>query len=183
VQRSALIVLDLQKAFDDPAWGTRNNPDCEPNVGALIEAWRERGEPVVFVRHDGLEEESPYHTLGRDHPGNAFKNVLTGEPDLLVTKHVNSAFHGTPDLAAWLRENDVGAITVCGIQTQMCCETTARVGANLGFDMTFAIDATHTFDLPAYGGGILRADEVARVTASNLDPEFGRVATTAELTG
>jgi len=49
--------------------------------------------------------------------------------------------------------------------------------------MTFAIDATHTFDLPADGGGILRADEVARVTASNLDPEFGRVATTAELTG
>lgn len=65
----------------------------------------------------------------------------------------------------------------------MCCETTARVGGNLGFEMTFAIDATHTFDLPAYGGGTLRGDEVARVTASNLDPEFGRVATTAELTG
>ena len=49
--------------------------------------------------------------------------------------------------------------------------------------MTFVIDATHTFDLPAYGGGTLTADEVARVTASNLDPEFGRVATTAELIG
>ena len=131
----------------------------------------------------GLEEESPYDTLGREHPGNAFKEVLEGEPDLLVTKHVNSAFHGSPDLEAWLRANGVDAITVCGIQTQMCCETTARVGANLGFEMTFAIDATHTFDLPAYGGGTLRADEVARVTGSNLDPEFGRVATTAELTG
>ena len=39
------------------------------------------------------------------------------------------------------------------------------------------------FDLPAYGGGTLTADEVARVTASNLDPEFGRVATTEQLTG
>jgi hypothetical protein len=29
----------------------------------------------------------------------------------------------------------------------------------------------------------LTADEVARVTASNLDPELGRVATTAELIG
>jgi nicotinamidase-related amidase len=183
VGRSALIVIDVQKAFDDPAWGARNNPDCERNIGALIGTWRERGFPVVFVRHDGLEEESPYDTLGREHPGNAFKEVLEGEPDLLVTKHVNSAFHGSPDLEAWLRANGVDAITVCGIQTQMCCETTARVGANLGFEMTFAIDATHTFDLPAYGGGTLRADEVARVTASNLDPEFGRVATTAELTG
>ena len=182
MQATALLVLDVQKAFDDPSWGTRNNPACEDNIATLIAAWRERGQPVVFIRHDGLEEESPYNTLSRDHPGNAFKDVLTGEPDLLVRKHVNSAFHGDPDLEAWLRANGIGAIAVCGIQTQMCAETTARVGANLGFDMTFVVDATHTFDLPAYGGGTLTADEVARVTASNLDPEFGRVTTTAELT-
>jgi nicotinamidase-related amidase len=183
VDRTALLVLDVQQAFDDPGWGRRNNPDCERNIGALIQAWRDRAQPVVFVRHDGLEEEEPYHTLRRDHPGNAFKDVIAGEPDLLVAKHVNSAFHGTPDLEAWMRANDIEAFVVCGIQTQMCCETTARVGANLGFEMTFAIDATCTFDLPAYGGGMLSADEVARVTASNLDPEFGRVATTAELVG
>jgi nicotinamidase-related amidase len=35
-----------------------------------------------------------------------------------------------------------------GIQTNMCCETTARVGANLGFELGFAIDATHTFACP-----------------------------------
>ena len=165
-----------------PRLGRRNDPDCERNIGALIGTWRERGFPVVFIRHDGLEEESPYDTLGREHPGNAFKEVLEGEPDLLLTKHVNSAFHGSPDLEAWLRATASSNHGI-EIQTQMCCETTARVGANLGFEMTFAIDATHTFDLPAYGGGTLRADEVARVTASNLDPEFGRVATTAELTG
>src|SRR6185503_7456677 len=124
VARSALIVVDVQKGFDDLAWGARNNPDCERNIGALIGTWRERGLPVVFVRHDGVEEESPYDTLGREHPGNAFKEVLESEPDLLVTKHVNSSFHGSPDLEAWLRANGVDAITVCGIQTQMCCETT-----------------------------------------------------------
>jgi nicotinamidase-related amidase len=62
----------------------------------------------------------------------------------------------------------------------MCCETTARVGANMDFDMTFVLDATHTFDLPAHGGGTISADELARVTASNLDPEFGRVVDTRE---
>ncbi len=183
MQTGALVVMDVQRAFDDPAWGTRNNPGCEDNIATLIAAWREAGQPVVFVRHDGLEEESPYHTLQPGHPGNAFKDVLTGEPDLLVSKHVNSAFHGEPDLAGWLRDNQIEAFVVCGIQTQMCCETTARVGANLGFDMTFVVDATYTFDLPAYGGGTLTADEVARVTASNLDPEFGRVASTEQLTG
>ena len=62
----------------------------------------------------------------------------------------------------------------------MCCETTARVGANLGFEMSFAIDATHTFDLDDHEGGTIAADELARVTAANLDPEFGRVLTAAE---
>ena len=179
--RSALIVVDVQKAFDDPAWGARNNPDCERNIGALIGTWRERGFPVVFVRHDGLEEESPYDTLGREHPGNAFKEVLEGEPDLLVTKHVNSAFHGSPDLEAWLRANGVDAITVCGIQTQMCCETTARVGGNLGHDVLFVIDATHTFDRTGPDGTSMTADELARATATNLHGEFATVVSTSEL--
>jgi len=176
--RTALVVVDVQKAFDDADfWGPRNNPDCERNVAALIDAWREQGQPVVFVRHDSDEQVSP---LRPDEPGNAFKDLIDGEPDRLVTKNVNSAFHGDPDLEGWLRENCVDGILICGIQTNMCCETTARVGANLGFDMRFAIDATHTFDLPDRDGGTIAADELARVTAANLDPEFGRVVTAAE---
>ena len=62
----------------------------------------------------------------------------------------------------------------------MCCETTARVAANVGFEMAFVLDATYTFDLPAHDGGTISADELSRVTASNLDPEFGRVVTTRE---
>ena len=106
---------------------------------------------------------------------------MNGAPDLLVSKRVNSAFHGDPDLAAWLREKGIADVVICGIQTNMCCETTARVGANLGFEVRFALDATHTFDLGAKDGGTLRADELARVTAANLDPEFGRVVSTAEV--
>jgi hypothetical protein len=44
----------------------------------------------------------------------------------------------------------------------------------------FAIDATHAFDQDDHDGGTVTADELARVTASNLDPEFGRVLTAAE---
>ena len=179
--RIALVVVDAQKAFDDAGhWGPRNNPAFEENVGALIEAWREHGQPVVFVRHDSVEAGSP---LRPGQPGNELKDVVSGAPDLLVTKHVNSAFHGEPDLAAWLRGNGIGDVVICGIQTNMCCETTARVAANLGFGMRFALDATHTFDLAAHDGGTLSADELARVTAANLDPEFGRVVSTAEAIG
>ena len=176
--RTALVVVDMQKAFDDAGyWGSRNNRDCERNVADLITAWREQRQPIVFVRHDSDEDVSP---LRPDEAGNALKDEVHGEPDVLVTKQVNSAFHGDPDLEGWLRENDIDGVLVCGIQTNMCCETTARVAGNLGFEMSFALDATCTFDLDDHEGGTLSADELSRVTAANLDPEFGRVMSTAE---
>ena len=175
--RVALLVVDVQQGFDHPDWPPRNNHACEDNVAALIEAWRANGQPIVYVRHDSEEAGSPF-TPGQ--PGNDLRDFLDGEPDLLVAKSVNSAFHGEPDLATWLRSEGIERVAVCGVQTNMCCETTARVAANLDFDMTFVLDATHTFDLPAHDGGTITADELARVTASNLDPEFGRVVTTRE---
>src|SRR3954470_21213000 len=99
---TALVVVDVQQAFDDAdVWGRRNNPDCEANVAALIAAWRASRRPVVFVRHDSTE---PGSSLAPDAPGKAFKPEASGEPDLLVTKQVNTAFHGDPDLAGWLRD-------------------------------------------------------------------------------
>jgi nicotinamidase-related amidase len=177
MDRTALLVIDVQKGFEDPVWGERNNPDAEANIAALIEAWRTAGQPVVFVRHDSPEDGSPF-TPGQ--PGNDLDELLTGEPDLFVTKGVNSAFHGSPDLAQWLRGEAIDRVAVCGIQTNMCCETTARVAANLGFEMDFVLDATYTFALPSHDGGTIGADELSRVTAANLDPEFGRVTSTRE---
>jgi nicotinamidase-related amidase len=177
MDRIALLVVDVQKGFADPVWGERNNPAAEDNIAALIEAWRAQGQPVVFVRHDGIEPDSPF-TPGE--PGNELDEILTGEPDLFVTKNVNSAFHGEPDLADWLRKQAIERVAVCGIQTNMCCETTARVAANIGFETDFVLDATYTFALPSHDGGTIGADELARVTAANLDPEFGRVVSTRE---
>ncbi|HEY6759783.1 MAG TPA: cysteine hydrolase family protein [Baekduia sp.] len=179
LDRMALVVVDVQEAFRDAAyWGRRNNPACEGNVEALIAAWRAAGRRVVFVRHDSVEEGSPLAPGGA---GNAFLPIVAGEPDLLVGKTVNSAFHGTPDLDAWLRAEGLDGIVVCGITTNHCCETTARVGANLGWRVLFALDATHTFDRAGPDGTVMTADELARATATNLHGEFADVVATAEL--
>lgn len=175
---TALLVVDLQTGFDDPSWGQRNNPDCEANVVALVHAWREAGRPVVYVRHDSVTPGSP---LRPDQPGNALRPELPPEPDLLVTKNVNSAFFGSPDLHGWLQDRSVTGVAITGVQTNFCCETTARMAGNLGYDTLFVLDATHTFDLPAYGGGVITADELARVTATNLQDEFAQVVLTKEL--
>ncbi len=177
---TALIVIDVQRAFDEPYWGKRNNPEAEANIALLLDGWRAAGQPVILVRHDSVKATSP---LAPGNPGNAFKPVLDGvEPALVFGKKVNSAFHGDVDLDAWLRDHDIDAIVLAGIQTNMCVETTARVGENLGHRVTLAIDATFTFDLAGPDGSVLTADELARATATNLHGGgFARVITTKDV--
>ena len=67
------------------------------------------------------------------------------------------------------------------VQTNYCCEATARMAADLGYDTLFVLDATYTFDLSAHGGGVISAEDLARVTASNLQDEFADVVMTADL--
>ena len=132
----------------------------------------------MLVRHDSSIAGSP---LEARTPGNRLRDVVEGPHDLLVTKQVNSAFHGSPDLAGWLNGQGVSRVVVCGVTTNHCCETTARVGGNLGFDVWFPLDATHTFDRRAPSGELITADELARVTATNLHEEFATVCATSDL--
>lgn len=178
--RTALIVVDVQQGLEDAAyWGNRDNLDADANIAALISAWSDREWPIVYVQHNSTRSVSP---LRPGQPGNDLKAYLsTTNPDLHVTKTVNSAFHGTPDLHAWLQENGLSRIAICGITTNHCCETTARVGGNLGYDVAFVLDATHTFDLAAPDGTVIPAAMVAQVTAANLNGEFATIVATDDL--
>lgn len=168
----ALVVIDVQKGFDElEYWGPTTNIDCESNVARLIEFWRVKDcGPVVAVRHDSVESDSP---LRPDQPGNQLKDMVTAAvPDLLITKTVNSAFLGQPRLDDWLHTHGISTIVCCGIQTNMCVETTARMGGNLGFKVVVALDATRTFDLasrlPDGTEDRISAADLMRTTAVNL---------------
>ncbi|MFV0134438.1 cysteine hydrolase family protein [Streptomyces sp. HMX87] len=183
---AALVVVDVQQGFEEREfWGPRNNPAADDNIAALIDVWQSTGRPVVFVRHDSREPESPLRP-GRD--GNGFKEYVERRrgkgagAELLVTKSVNSAFLGTPDLADWLRAEGIAQLVLAGIQTNMCVETTARMGGNLGFGVFVAFDATYTFDLEGPFGWRRSAEELARATAVSLHGGgFATVVTTREL--
>ncbi|OZF36740.1 cysteine hydrolase [Rhodococcus sp. 14-2496-1d] len=178
-RRPALIAIDVQAGFDDAEfWGPRDNPSCESNIAALLRLWRSRSWPVVFVRHDS---DNPLSPLSPSSSGHTFKDVIEGSPDLLISKRVNSSFYGTPDLDAWLRAEGIDQVVICGITTNHCCETTARMAGNLGYDTYFVIDATHTFDRVALDGTTVPAATLSAITATNLHDEFATVVTTDEL--
>ncbi|CAM5487299.1 cysteine hydrolase family protein [Streptomyces canus] len=186
-ENAALVVVDVQKGFDEAGfWGPRNNPEADDNIASLIDVWQATGRPVVFVRHDSRKPGSPLRT---GYEGNAFKEYVerrrgkgAGGAELLVTKTVNSAFYGTPDLDAWLKGEGISQFVVAGIQTNMCVETTARMGGNLGYDVVVAFDATHTFDLEGPFGWRRSADELAQASAVSLHGGgFARVVATKEV--
>ncbi|MGA8112490.1 MAG: isochorismatase family protein [Actinocatenispora sp.] len=176
---AVLILIDVQVGFDDPVLGTRNNPDAEANIARLVTYWARTDRPVVRVRHVSSEPGSP---LGAALPGQAFKpEVADVVPRLEIVKQVHSAFHGTPDLHAWLSAHGARQLVIAGIQTNRCVETTARVGSDLGYEVVVAIDATFTFDATTPDGDKVTADELARATAASLHPDFGTVCRTAAL--
>ncbi|MFI5967260.1 cysteine hydrolase family protein [Streptomyces asoensis] len=185
-ENAALVVVDVQKGFEElDFWGVRNNPGADDNIAALIDVWQGSGRPVVFVRHDSVNPGSP---LRRGYGGNGFKEYVEERrgkgagAELLLTKTVNSAFLGTPDLGSWLTDRGITQIVVAGIQTNMCAETTARMGGNLGYDVLFAFDATYTFGLEGPFGWRRSAQELAQASAVSLHGGgFARVVTTKEI--
>jgi len=180
-ESAALLIIDVQKAIDDPAWakhGPRNNPGAEDNIAALLAAWRRSGRAVFHVRHESLEPGSTYRP---GQPGCDFKPCAAPLPgESVVVKHVNSAFVGT-GLAETLRAAGIQCLVVCGVITNNSVEATVRMAGNLGFDTLLAHDAAFTFARPDYDGYLRTAAEVHAMSLANLADEYCRVATTGEI--
>lgn len=172
-----LVVIDVQRAFDDPAWGARNNPGAEARIAEALAAWRARGAPVIHVRHESADPGGLF-VAGTERF--AFKpeaEPLPGEP--VVTKTVNSAFIGT-DLEARLRSAGAAPVVLAGLTTDHCCSTTARMAGNLGFDTWVLGDAMATFDRRTPAGEVLPADLIHRTALASLHGEFAEVLPTGE---
>ena len=180
---TALLLVDLQKAIDDPRWsqlGPRNNPQAEANVAALLAAWRRDGRPIVHIRHDSTEPDSTYRPGS---PGHAFKEEAMPLPgEAVIGKRVNSAFIGT-GLDDWLRARGIGTLVVTGVITNNSVEATVRMAGNLGYDVRLVADACFTFARKDRSGRLRTADEVHDLSLANMDGEYATVVDTAEVLG
>lgn len=171
-KNTALLLIDLQKAIDDPSWGTRNNFSAEMNVGRLLSCWRSNNMPIIHIRHVSRFPDSTYKD---GQVGIEFKAVAKPHPgELVLTKHVCSAFVGT-NLEARLREIGSEDVVIVGVITNNSVEATARVSGDLGFRTIVVSDATFTFGRKDFDGRLRSAEEVHAMSLANLEGEYARI--------
>src|SRR6266566_8398096 len=180
ISQSALLVIDAQDSFKAGSrWERRSNPAFEKNVGALVEAYRAARLPVVFFLHTDNDE-----GFARDSPEFKLMDFLRPRPDEpVMIKTTRNCFTSTA-LQPYLLEKGVRRVTIAGIQMEQCCETTARIAADLGYAVNFVTEATMTFPIPNWDkpGEELGVDAIRERTEYTLRRRFARITTVTQLT-
>lgn len=190
----ALLVVDVQESFRQrPLWRVVSNPGIAETVSRLVDHARAEDHLVVWVLH------SEPGTGGVFDPVNGHVRLMGGlapgeaEPTVVKTSH--NAFTST-NLDQTLTSRGIRELTVCGIRTEQCCETTTRVASDLGYDVSFVTDATATNpighrDSPADRSleelladpRTLHPAEIVARTEYALAGRFASIRTVAEVTG
>lgn len=188
----ALIVIDVQESFRArPLWATISEPKIADQVNRLVRLARQAGDLVVWVLHTAPGSGDVFDpALGHVRLMEELERA-DGEP--LIHKTSHNAFT-TTNLQQLLTERGINELTVCGIRTEQCVETTTRLASDLGYQVTFVTDATATNPIPhrdaPAGQSVaelladprtLSAEEIIRRTEYALSGRFATIATVEQL--
>lgn len=177
--KSALIVVDVQQSFTQrPYWREHDVPAFVEQVQGLVDRFHGRSLPVLQVFH--VEEQDGPKSPFSLHSGLvATLPALRVNPTEVFYKSVHSAMFASnkegQGLDYWLRRNGVGRLVVSGIRTEQCCETTTRHACDLGYAVSYAIDATLTFPMLSGSGRTVSPEEIKERTELVLAGRFAEV--------
>lgn len=176
---AALLVIDAQQSFfHRPYWRDEDFPAFVKALQRLIDRCNADGIPIVQVFHqeDAGGASNPFSLQS------GFVKTMRElriEPDAVFHKSVHSAMFGRTaegeTLEQWLRKNGIDHVIVTGIRTEQCCETSARHASDLGFKVTYALDATLTFPMVAKSGRQHSSEEIKERTELVLADRFAQV--------
>ncbi|MEV4343011.1 isochorismatase family cysteine hydrolase [Actinoplanes sp. NPDC049596] len=167
-RKPALIVVDVQRSFADPAMIAGYSPDLSVIAGALtatgklVEAARAAGVTVAWVEL-GSDPRNPWQAsqwLRAGDPEAAYgpeEPCVLGTPgaewygtgpaggEIRVVKRGYSGFLGT-SLETQLRAAGVGWVAVCGLTTECCVAATATDAFQLDWPVLLPVDAVAAYD-------------------------------------
>ena len=179
-EASALLVVDMQKFFLNPASPTFTcgGPAILENVKQLIKTFREAKRPVIYtchVHHPSLNDAGIMEwwwegmCIEGSEESKVPDEIAPLENEKIIYKHRYSAFYNT-DLETVLRVQKIEDVAICGIMTNMCCESTARDAYYRDYRVFFPADGTGSVTEEMHIGSLL-----------NLAFGFASVTTTEEI--
>lgn len=138
----ALLVIDMQNGcFATPRLDREGTAE---RINTIAARFRERGQPVIFVQHDGTKE----HYLFPESKDFEIIEELDRSPsDRHVAKTANSAFYETT-LDADLQTLGVSRLFVCGLATDFCVNATIHSALVKDYDLVIISDCHTTADRP-----------------------------------
>ena len=177
--KSALIVIDVQRSFTArPYWSEEDARPFLDRLQTLIDRAEAQQIPVLQVFHVE-EDEGPKNPFSRR---SGLVEALPGlrvHPTDVFSKSVHSAMFASnvegQSLDYWLRKHGIGRIIVSGIRTEQCCETTTRHASDLGYLVSYAIDATLTFRMVSNSGRVYTPEDIMDRTELVLAGRFAQV--------
>jgi nicotinamidase-related amidase len=174
--KRALLVIDVQNEYFTGKLPVTYPSGNLENILQVIQTAHERNIPVIVVRHTQPQEDTPIFKQGTPewelHP-----EIAKQSYSLLIEKQLPGSFTGT-ELETWLREREIDTVVISGYMTQMCCDTTARQAAHLGFAVEFLSDATGTLTFKNNAGSATD-EELHRATLVAQDSFISKVINTS----
>ena len=165
-----LLVIDAQESFRQrDYWDEDLASAYIERQQALIDGAEARGIPVVQIFH--VDESGPFSE------SSGFVKTLAPlriAPGATFRKGRHSALVGS-GLDVWLTENGVRHIIVSGIRTEQCCETTTRHASDMGYKVSYVMDATLTFKMVAESGRVYTPQDIMDRTELVLAGRFAEV--------
>jgi len=151
-ERSALLIIDMQKYFLSPTSHAYipSAVTILPGVKKLISIYSRKKLPIIFTLHSNTKENACMmgkwwpKLLHEGSPESHILSELESSMGIIVEKNQYDAFYNT-NLEQTLREKNIRQVIICGVMTNICCETTARSAFVRGFEVFFTIDGTATY--------------------------------------
>jgi len=178
--KRALLVIDVQNEYFTGQLPVTYPPDSLKNILEAMQAASKQDIPIVVVQHTESEPTSPI--FNKSSPAwELYPDIAQRPHSLLIEKHLPGSFTGT-ELESWLREQAIDTVVIAGYMTQMCCDTTARQAAHLGFSVEFLSDSTGSLAFENEAGSAT-AEELHRATLVSQQSFFSQVMSTADSMG
>lgn len=59
--KTALLLIDVQKGFQSIRWPSRNNPQAEENMLAVLTYFRQSGQDVIHICHKSQSSDGTFY--------------------------------------------------------------------------------------------------------------------------